>query len=155
MVSMGIEHLQQLMQEPVEEYEIESAAESAMAATSDRESSVEQSRHREREHRKDKKNHREQKYMQRTPSPSTLRSPSPPRRSRRPRSKSRKPAGKDINPTNWRWCKKYGEYGITHATPKNIPHTKCNYNKNWKGWMPEWVWKKIDITYQEYADYDE
>ena len=58
---------------------------------------------------------------------------SPPRwrsRSRPRRSTSRKPAAKDTNPTNCPFFKEFGGYGLAHAAPKNMPHEKCNYNKN-------------------------
>lgn len=44
---------------------------------------------------------------------------------------------------------------MAHAAPKSIPHSKCNYNKKWKGWRPEWVCKKIGIEYKEHADCDD
>lgn len=155
LVGMGIDRLQQLLQNPSDGYASESAAESALAATSDSESSAERSRHRGRERKREKK---ERKQRRRSPSPSTSRTPSPPRRSRGSksrRSKSRKPAEKDINPTKCKYCKEFGGYGMAHAAPKSIPHSKCNYNKKWKGWRPEWVCKKIGIEYKEHADCDD
>ena len=38
----------------------------------------------------------------------------------------------------------FGGNGFAHGPPKNIPHNKCNYNKKWKGWRPDWVCKKTE-----------
>ena len=43
---------------------------------------------------------------------------------------SRKPSAKDNNPTDCPFFKEFGGYGIANAAPKNVPHKKCNYNKN-------------------------
>ena len=135
MVNLGIERLQKLVQQPPSEYtSADCDEESAMVAISDSEISVE-TRYRTRGRKKDKKGRRKRHRSQ---TPSTSPSWSPPRyriksRTRR-RISSRKPKKRDINPTNCPHCKEFGGYGLAHALPKNVPHTKCNYNKKWKGW---------------------
>ena len=133
MVTMGIERLQKLVQQPPSYYEStdRDKKKSAMAAT-DSESSAE-TRYLTRERKKDRKRRR-QRHRSRTPSTS----PSwyPPihhSRSRPRRSSSRKPEKWDINPTSYPHCKEYGGYGLAHAAPKQMPHNKCNYKKKWKG----------------------
>ena len=82
MVNLGIERLQQLVQQPPSEYtSTDRDDERAMAATPNNESSVE-TRYCTRGRKKDKKGHRQQ-HRSRTPSTSPSRSP------QRYRSKSR------------------------------------------------------------------
>ena len=148
---MGIERLQQLVQKPPSDYTSTNRdEESAMAAT-DSESSAE-TRYQTRVRKKDRKGRR-QRHRSRTPSTSPSRSP-PRHRSRLSprRSSSRKPDKRDINLTSCPNCKEYGGYGLAHAAPENVPHDKCNYKKKWKGWRPEWVFKKIGITYKDRED---
>ena len=137
MVNLDIERLHQLVQQPPYNYaSTDRDGNSAMAATSDSESSVE-TRYRTRGRKKDKKGRR-YRHGSRTPSTSTSRSP--PRYCSKyctRRSGSRKPDKRDINPTNCPHCKEFGGYGLAHALPKYLPHTKCNYNKKWKGWIPK------------------
>ena len=139
-VSMGIERLQQLVQQPMERYASEETGDNgAMASTSDSESSAERSRYRGRGCKEEKKEKKERKQRQRSRSPSASPSRSQPRcgsRSRESRSTSRKPAAKDTNPKNCPFCKEFGVYGLAHTAPKNVLHKKCNYNKKWKGWRP-------------------
>lgn len=75
------------------------------------------------------------KTVRRSPSrsPSTSRSPTPERK---------------LNVTNCKYCKKYKGNGFAHEPPRNIPHEKCNFNKKWKGYRPEWVCEKIGIAYK-------
>ena len=40
--------------------------------------------------------------------------------------------------------------GLAHGPPNNVPQAKCNYNKKWTGWIPEWVCKKIWVDFKEY-----
>ena len=61
----------------------------------------------------------------------------------------------DIKPTNFPHWKEFDGYGRAHKSPKNVPHTKCNYNKKWKGWRPEWVCKNIGVAYKEHVDCNE
>ena len=149
MVTMGIERLQKLVQQPPSEYASTNRdEESAMAAT-DSESSAE-TIYQTRSRKKDRKGRR-QRHRSRTPSSSPIRSP--PRyysRSRPRRISSRKPDKRDMNPTSCPHCKEYGGYGLAHGAPKNVPHDKCKYNKRWKGWRPEWVCKKIGVTYKDH-----
>ena len=111
-------------------------------------------RYQARGRKKDKKGCR---HWHRSQTPST----SPSRSLRRYRSKScasisgsRIPDKRDINPTNCPYCKEFGGYGLAHASPKSVPHTKFNYNKKWKGWRPEWVCKNISVAYKEHGDCD-
>ena len=151
MVNMGIERLQKLVQQPPSEYASTNRdKESAMAATNSENSA--ETRYRTRGCKKDRKGRR-QRHRSRTPSMSPSRSPSRYRsRSRPRRSGSRKPNKQDIDPTSCPHCKEYGGYGLAHDSPKNVPHDKCNYNKKWKGWRPEWFCKKIGISYKEHDD---
>ena len=155
MVNLGIERLHQLVQQPPYDYaSTDRDDESALAETSDSESSVETC-YQKRGCKKDKKGRRHCHYS-RTPSTSPIWSmPRYCSKSRTRRSGSRKPNKWDINPTNCPHCKEFGGYGLTHALPKNVSHTKCNYNKKWKGWRPEWVCKKIGIAYKEHGECDE
>ena len=59
---------------------------------------------------------------------------------------------KKKNPTGCKYCTKYGGNGLAHGPPNNIPHSKCNYNKKWIGWRPEWVCKKIRVNFKEYDE---
>ena len=154
MVNLGIEQLQQLVQQLPSEYaSTDHDEESAMAET-DIKSSAE-TRYSTRGRKKDRKG-RQQRHRSRTPSTSPSRSPPRYRSISRPRrSSSRKPDKRDINPTSCTHCKEYGGYGLAHALPKNVLHEKCNYNKKWKGWRPEWVCKKIGISYKEHGDFKE
>ena len=151
MVTMGKERLQQLVQQKPSDYaSTDCDKESAMAATNS-ESSAE-TRCQTRGRNKDMKG-RWQRHRSCTLSTSPSRSP--PRhhsRSLPRRSSSRKPNKRDINPPSCPHCKEYGGYGLAHAAPKNVPHDKCNYNKKWKGWRPEWVCKKIGIAYKYHKD---
>ena len=146
--------MQQLVQQPPSKYApTDRNDESAMSAT-DRKSSAE-TRYLTSWRKKDRKGRR-QRHRSQTPSAS----PSwyPPRycrQSRPRRSSSRKPDKREINPTSFPHCKEFGGYGLAHASPKNVPHEKFNYNKKWKGWRPEWVCKKIGITYKEHGDINE
>ena len=149
---MGIERLQQLVWQPMERYALEESGDkSAMAATPESESSAERSRYRGRRRKNEKKEKKERKHRQNFRYPLTSPSRSLPiwrSRSRPRRSTTRKSAAKDINPTKCPFSKEFGGYGLSHAAPKNVPHKNCNYNKKWKGWMPEWVCKKIGIRYR-------
>ena len=69
--------------------------------------------------------------------------------------KNNKKEKKEKNPTGCKYCDKYGGNGNSHAPPKSIPHSKCNYNKKYKGWRPEWVCNKLGIDYKEYDDCSE
>ena len=151
MVAMGIDWLQQFFQKLPSDYaSTDRDKESALAST-DSESSAE-TRYQTRGSKKDRKGRRQQHRI-RTPSTSPSRSPPRHRsRSRPRRSSSRKPDKRDINPTRFPHCKEYRAYGLAHAAPKNVQHDKCNYNKKWKGWRPEWVCKKIGITYKDHEE---
>ena len=136
----------------------ETGDESAMSATLDNESSMERGSYRGRGRRKEKKERKErnQSKCSRSTSTSPIRSPPRWRIWSRPRSStSKKRAAKDTNPKNCPFCKEFVGYGLAHAAPKNVPHENCNYNKNWKGWKPEWVCKKIGIIYRESRECDE
>ena len=156
MVNLEIERLQQLVQQPPSEYaSTDPDDESAMAETSDSESSVENMRYRARGRRKDKKGRR---HWHCSRSPSTSPSRSPPKYLSKfcaRRSGSRKPDKQDITPTNCTHCKEFGGYGLAHTLPKSVTHKKCNYNKKWKGWRPEWVCKNIGVAYKEHYDCNE
>ena len=151
MATMGIEQLHQLTQQPPSDYASTDRDEESTMAETDSESSAE-TRYRTRGRKKDRKG-RWKRHRSRTPSTSPSRYP--PRyhsRSRPRRSNSRKPDKRDINPTSCPHCKEYEGYVLAHAAPKNVPHDKCNYNKKWKGWRPEWVSNKINITYKDHED---
>ena len=55
----------------------------------------------------------------------------------------------EYNPTNCKYFKKCKGNGFAHGPPNNIPHSKCNFNKKWKGWRPRWVCEKIGVEYKE------
>ena len=149
MVIMGIEQFQKLVQQPPSDYASTDRDKEIAMSETDSKSSAE-TRYRTRGRKKDRKG-RQQRHRSRTPSTSPIRSP--PRHCIRPRprrSSSRKPNKRDINPTSCPHSKEYGGYGLAHAVPKNVPHDKCNYNKKWKGWRPEWICKKIGVAYKDY-----
>ena len=126
-----------------------------MAATLGSKILVENTRYRARGCKKDKKV-RHHCHRSRTPSTSPSRSSSQYRsKSHARRSVGRNPDKRDINPTNCPYCKEFGGYGLAHASPKSVPHTKFNYNKKWKGWRPKWVCKKIGVAYKEHANCNE
>ena len=151
MVTMGIERLQKLVHQPPSDYASTNRdEESAMVATNS-ESSAE-TRYHTRERKKDRKG-RCQRHLRHTPSTSPSRyTPRHRNRSRPRRSSSRKTNKQDINLTSCTHCKEYGGYCLAHAAPKNVPHDKCNYNKTWKDWRPEWVCKKIVTPYKDHED---
>ena len=152
MVNLVIEQLKKVVQQPPSDYSaIDRDDESAMAATSDSERSVE-TRYQTRGRKKDKK---ERRHRHRSLTPSTSPIQSPPRycsKYRTRRSGKSKPDKRYINPTNCPHCKEFGGYRLAHESRKNVPHTKCNYNKKWKGWRTEWVSKKIGIAYKEHGE---
>ena len=151
MVDQGMTRLQQLvLDQPSVQYKSDSSssAESAYAATT---TDSEDTSDRRRGRRKKK----ERKPRRRSPSPSTSRSPSPPPRRSKHRSSSRpkkKEEKRETNPTGCKYCAKYKGNGFAHLPPKSIPHEKCNYNKKWKGWRPEWVCTKMGIKYRTYDE---
>ena len=152
MVNLGIEWLQQLVQQPPSDYaSTDRNYESVMAETSDSESSVE-TRYRTRGRKKYKKGLRH-RHRSRTPSTSLIQSP-PRYRSkyRTRRSGKSKPDKREINPTNCPHCKEFGGCGLSHESPKNVPHTKYNNKNKWKGWRTEWVSKKIVIAYKDHGE---
>ena len=151
MVNLGIKRLQQLVQQPPSDYaSTDRDDESEMAETLDSEISAEKTRYRARECKKDNKGRH---HRRRSRSLSTSLSRSPPQyrsKSCARRSVSRKPDKWDINPTNCPHCKEFGGYGLAHASPKSVPRAKCNYNKKWKGWRPEWVCKNVGVAYKDH-----
>ena len=150
MINLGIERLQKLVQQPFEYASTNRSDESVMAETSDSKILVEKTRYRSIGQNKDKKLCR-RRHRSRSPSTSPSRSPPPYRsRSRASRSASRKLGKKDINPKNCLHCREFGNYGLAHLSPKSVPHVKCNYNKKWKVWRPEWVRKNIGVAYKEH-----
>ena len=62
---------------------------------------------------------------------------------------------KKKNPIGCKDCTKYGRNGLSHGPPNNILHSKCNYNKKWTEWRPEWVCKKISVDFIEYDNFSE
>ena len=145
MVNMGIDWLQQLVQQPPSEYASTNRDEESVMAANDSEISAE-TRYHTRGCKKDREGRRQR---HRSCMPSTPPSRSPPRYciiSRPRRISSRNPDKRDINPTSFPHCKEYGGYAPAHALQKNMPHDKCNYNKKWKVWRPKWVCKKIGIS---------
>ena len=156
MVNLGIERMQQLVQKPPSDYTFtDRDDESAMAAISESEILTGKTRYQVRGRKKDNKG-RPHWHRSRTPLASPSRSPT--RYCRKFcawRSGRSKPDKRDINPTNCPHCKEFGGYGLAHTLPKNVLHAKFNYNKKWKGWIPEWVCKKIGIAYKEHGDCNE
>ena len=141
------------------EGEYTSDEESAMAATSDSESSVERStrgRGRATQQRGSRRTAKKKTRSSTSPSPTrSTRGPyvSPPRRST---SRARKKlAPHEVNPTKCKWCKKWGGNGLAHGPPNNIPHAKCNYNEEWDGWRPTYVCRKMNIAYKERDECEE
>ena len=39
-----------------------------------------------------------------------------------------------------------------HEPPRSIPHDKCNFNKKWKGYRPEWVCERIGIPFKPWSE---
>ena len=94
-------------------------------------------------HRSHRKAAKDSKTVRRSPSrsPSTSRSPTP----------EKKPPRKQ-NVTNCKHCKKHGGNGYVHEPPRSIPHDKCNFNKKWKGYRPEWVCERIGIPFKPWSE---
>jgi hypothetical protein len=124
--------------------------ESAMAATTEIESSAEKPVRRGRRTKTSSRGSYRRAALPDSPSPSSSkRGPyvSPTMRSS---SRSRKKlAPSKINPTKCKWCKKWGGNGLAHGPPNNVPHSKCNYNEDWDGWRPHYVCRKMDMAYKE------
>ena len=122
----------------------------AYATTSDSESSIERSvRSRARSRRKDKKPSRRRSL-------SSSRSRSPPRRSksranRRTKKKASKHDSSGDDENHCKYCKKFGR---TKPHP-NVPEKRCNWNKKYDGWRPEWVCRKMKLRYTPREDFDE
>ena len=150
--------MQQMMQAAGNETSA-SEEERAFAATSESESSVEKQRI-----RRGRATERKpvQKYYPRVAAPSD--SPSPSRSTRGPyvsptrRSTSmaaKKLAPHEVNPTKCKWCKKWGGNGSAHGPPAKVPHVKCNYNEEWDGWRPHYVYRRMNIAYKDRDDCEE
>ena len=124
--------------------------ESVMVATMESESSAENPVRRGRRTKTSSRGSYRRAASPDSPSPSrSKRGPyvSPTRRSS---SRSRKKlAPREINPTKFKWCKKWGGNGLAHGPPNNVPHSKCNYNEDWDGWRPHYVCRKMDMAYKE------
>ena len=115
-----------------------------------------------------KQKQKERRHIRHSPSLYMSQSPPPPpprrkittsRRARRSHiSTSREQdenKDKKKNPTGCKYCTKYRGNGLAHGRTNNIPHSKCNYNKKWTGWRPEWVCKKIGFDFNEYNECSE
>ena len=131
MVNLGIEQLQQLVQQTPSNYaSTDRDDKSAMTATPDSKSSVEKMRYRARGRNKYKKGRRH-RHRSKTPSMSPIRSP--PRycsKSCASKSGRRNPDKQDINLTNFTHCKEFGGYGFAHASPKSVPHKNAATTRN-------------------------
>ena len=146
------ERLQQMVMEAGEQTS-DLEEESAMAATSESDSSVE--RKSSRWGRKIKLGHRS--YLK---AAALSNSPSPPRstigpyveRTRRTSRARNKMKPHKVNPINCKWCKKYGGNRLAHGPPNKIPHSRCNYNEDWDGWRPNYVCKRMKIAYKERSE---
>ena len=157
MVSQGMERLQLLVQQqPSFSSDSSSATESAYYTSDSDDGGKSRGRSKSRKSKSSKKSAR------RSHSPSTSRSPTPPpvtdRSKSRGRSKStggKKKDDRERNPTGCKYCKKYGGSGFVHAAPKKIPHEKCNFNKKYKGYRPQWVCDKMDIEFKEWSEFDD
>ena len=155
-----------------------SDVESAMGATSSSGSATERSQQRERTARggrrargrraarssasptssRSSRGQYESPPRRRSPSPAKMggrgKYKSPPRGRSSSRSRKRL-APHEINPTNCKWCKKWGGNGLAHGEPNNIPHSRCNYNEDWDGWRPRFVCRRMNIAYKERDECDE
>ena len=176
MANMVTDRLRELV---TEDYS-SSDGESAMGATSGSGSSTDRSPRRERPTRRVASRRAKGRRAARsstspTPSRSTRgkyespprrRSPSPAKVGGRGRYESppkgrsssrarKKLAPHEVNPTNCKWCKKWGGNGLAHGSPNNIPHAKCNYNEDWDGWRPRYVCRRMDVAYKEREECDE
>jgi len=87
----------------------------------------------------------------RSPSRSASRSPSPPRRSCTPRCSTKTKSDEKAAKIKCKHCKKAGR---TPPHPR-VPESKCNWNKKFQGWRPEWVCSKLKIRYMPRDDFDE
>ena len=156
MVSQGMERLAQLVHTPPasikesEPYSSESEIESAHAADS---STGEEETKRGRR----RTTKRRPRRRSPSPSPSTSLSPPPPARRRnirrstsknRKKPKKKEKKEKEKNLTGCKYCEKYGGNGNAHTPPKSITHSKCNYNKKYKGCRLEWVCNNLGIDYR-------
>ena len=134
----------------------DSEEESAVAATLESNSSVERKSSRRGHERKSGL-----RSYRKAAAPSN--SPSPPRSTRGPyvermRSTSRsrnKLRPHEVNPTNCKWCKKYGGNRLAHGPPNKIPHSRCKYNEDWDGWRPDSFCKRMKISYKERSECEE
>ena len=126
----------------------------AYAATSDSESSYEKSVRSRRSRKKERRPPR-RRSPSRSPSRSTSRSPSrspsPPRRGRTPRRSAKSKSDEKSTKVKCRHCKRAGR---TTPHPR-VPESKCNWNKKFQGWRPEWVCSKMKIRYKPRDDFDE
>jgi phosphotransferase system HPr-like phosphotransfer protein len=133
--------------------------ESAMAATSDSESSAERpARGRGRASQRKGTRRTTRRKTRTSTSPSPTRSTRGPYVSPTRRSNSRaknKLAPHEVNPTKCKWCKKWGGNGLAHGPPNNIPHSKCNYNEEWDGWRPTYVCRRMNIAYKDRDECEE
>ena len=159
MIRQGMTSLQKLVQQQLAtQYQLDSSKESVHTATTTDSEGPAPRRGRL------KQKEQERRHSRRPPSPSTSRSLSPPvqrKTTTSRRAHSRTNRGQDYskekkkNPTGCKHCTKYGGNGLAHGPPNNIPYSKCNYNKNWTGWRPEWVCKNIGVDFKEYDDCSE
>ena len=133
-----------------------SEEESAMAATSESDSSVEKkSSRRGRERKSGRRSYRKAAAPSNSSSPSfSTRGPYV-ERTRSTSRASNKLKPHEVNPTNCKWCKKYGGNGLAHGTPNKIPHARCNYNEDRDGWRPDYVYKRMNILYKERSGCEE
>ena len=42
-----------------------------------------------------------------------------------------------------------GGSGLTNGPPNNVLYSKYNYNEDWDGWHPRYVFKKMGMAYKE------
>ena len=130
--------------------------ESAMAVTLESDSSVERKSSRQGRKRKSgRRSYRKAAAPSNSSSPSfSTRGPYVERMRSTSRSRNKlKPH--EVNPTNCKWCKKYGGNRLAHGPPNKIPHSRCNYNEDWDGWRPDYFCKRMNIVYKERSECEE
>ena len=126
----------------------------AYTATSDLESSCEKSVRSRRSRKKERRPSRRRppsRSALRSLLRSPLRSPSPPRRSRTPRCSTKSKSDEKATKVKCKHCKKAGR---TTPHPR-VLESKCNWNKKFQGWRPEWVCSKLKTKYKPRDNFDE
>ena len=143
--NMVTERLQQMVMEAGEETS-DLEEESAMAATSESDSSVKRkSRRRGRKRKSGRRLYRKAEAPYNPPLTAVLDQGVVCGAHEEHQQVKEKLKPHEVNPTNCKWCNNYGGNGLAHGPPNKIPHSKCNYNEEWDGWRPDYICKRMNI----------